>query len=603
MVRRIFLVIFIGLTLIVGTNSFAVTKSGSLCKKAGSTTVLAGKKYTCIKIGKKLVWNKGVLLKKNNTVIPDLVSPTPTPTPTPSSEAIKPIPTPTAPSNVFDPSQLPINLSQPEVISQNILSSNLIVKFKVDSKATGGYIEIKELNLDGRQTLTKKDFNNVVEITREIPDSYKEPGLKIFLYAYSETGRSSCCYSIDLQTNRGLTKKTQIYSGLDLFEYQAPIKITTKPTYALSEKSKFSNLTPCRLKDGDPILDNMTIGFPLPPGRTDQTKPVEVVVLGADFPDVSSITKPADDYRKAISTMKHFWESQASNGLVIDVKVSQSYKRMSKSIYDYKLGSTLNGFNGENYWDFIQQVIDAYDSEFDFSGVSTIAVVVPLQVTREQLGTWVVQTQSIFKTKEGPIYNVMITGNGESKASTGAWVHEYGHALGLTDMRYVNSQNAEEQKPEGLGIYDVMGSGSAAAETLVWSRFLTAVLLPSQIHCVTSGEASTHWLIPISQQLPDLKGVVIPLNEYKAIVVESRRNYGYDRIGSDAEGALVYTMDTRIPYRRSPAFIVSPARSTDLEWYTDSALKLGESVTTNGWKITVVETGDFGDVVKVEKVG
>ncbi|MGI9198323.1 MAG: hypothetical protein ACR2I9_01220 [Candidatus Nanopelagicaceae bacterium] len=98
-----------------------------------------------------------------------------------------------------------------------------------------------------------------------------------------------------------------------------------------------------------------------------------------------------------------------------------------------------------------------------------------------------------------------------------------------------------------------------------------------------------------------MKGVVIPLDEYRAIVVESRRNYGYDTIGTDAEGALVYTIDTRKPYLSSPAFIVSPSRSTDLEWYTDSALKLGESVTSNGWKITVVETGDFGDVVRVEK--
>ena len=33
----------------------------------------------------------------------------------------------------------------------------------------------------------------------------------------------------------------------------------------------------------------------------------------------------------------------------------------------------------------------------------------------------------------------------------------------------------------------------------------------------------------------------------------------------------------------------------------DSLIKIGESVTTNGWKISVVESGDFGDVIKVEK--
>jgi hypothetical protein len=49
--------------------------------------------------------------------------------------------------------------------------------------------------------------------------------------------------------------------------------------------------------------------------------------------------------------------------------------------------------------------------------------------------------------------------------------------------------------------------------------------------------------------------------------------------------------------------IIAPLRSLDREWYTDSALKAGEAVISNGWKITVVESGDFGDVVKVEKVG
>jgi D-mannonate dehydratase len=43
--------------------------------------------------------------------------------------------------------------------------------------------------------------------------------------------------------------------------------------------------------------------------------------------------------------------------------------------------------------------------------------------------------------------------------------------------------------------------------------------------------------------------------------------------------------------------------STDTVWRTDSALKLNDSVTTQGWKISVVESGNWGDVVKVEKVG
>ena len=38
----------------------AAAKAGGTCSKAGITSVAASKTYTCIKSGKKLVWNKGV---------------------------------------------------------------------------------------------------------------------------------------------------------------------------------------------------------------------------------------------------------------------------------------------------------------------------------------------------------------------------------------------------------------------------------------------------------------------------------------------------------------------------------------------------------------
>lgn len=53
-------------------------KAGMVCAKAGLTKFSQGKKYTCIKSGKKLVWNKGVTQSKSRP------TPTPAPTPTPT---------------------------------------------------------------------------------------------------------------------------------------------------------------------------------------------------------------------------------------------------------------------------------------------------------------------------------------------------------------------------------------------------------------------------------------------------------------------------------------------------------------------------------------
>ena len=75
---------------LVPLNAVAAVKAGDTCKKVGSTATANGKKYTCIKSGKKLVWNKGVtvaLPKPKPTPTPTS-TPTPTPTQTPT-----PIPT------------------------------------------------------------------------------------------------------------------------------------------------------------------------------------------------------------------------------------------------------------------------------------------------------------------------------------------------------------------------------------------------------------------------------------------------------------------------------------------------------------------------------
>ena len=42
----------------------AAAKAGAKCNKAGFTSIAAGKTFTCIKSGQKLIWNKGIVNKK-----------------------------------------------------------------------------------------------------------------------------------------------------------------------------------------------------------------------------------------------------------------------------------------------------------------------------------------------------------------------------------------------------------------------------------------------------------------------------------------------------------------------------------------------------------
>jgi len=69
---------------------------GSTCKVLSQKVVYQNKTYSCIKSGKKLVWNKGVAV----------VKPTPTPTPT-SSPTPTPSPTPTTKNIAYNPPSVP----------------------------------------------------------------------------------------------------------------------------------------------------------------------------------------------------------------------------------------------------------------------------------------------------------------------------------------------------------------------------------------------------------------------------------------------------------------------------------------------------------------
>lgn len=72
--KRILAFVVAGVLLgtLVSSPAIAVVKPGASCNKAGAVSTVAGKKYTCVKSGKKLVWNKGVVV----------VKPTPIPAPT-----------------------------------------------------------------------------------------------------------------------------------------------------------------------------------------------------------------------------------------------------------------------------------------------------------------------------------------------------------------------------------------------------------------------------------------------------------------------------------------------------------------------------------------
>ena len=62
---RVLLISLLLLAPLAPSISATPPKAGAICGRAGITKNYNGKKFTCIKSGKKLVWNKGVQISAN----------------------------------------------------------------------------------------------------------------------------------------------------------------------------------------------------------------------------------------------------------------------------------------------------------------------------------------------------------------------------------------------------------------------------------------------------------------------------------------------------------------------------------------------------------
>ena len=126
------------LSLVLATPAFSAVKAGTACKKVGSTSTAGGKKYTCVKSGKKLVWDKGVLVTK------------------PAAEAVAtPSPAP-SPTQTEAPAQIPVGLWQETQFK-------ILAQFKQLKPA-----RIQELNFVYSPNVDKV-------IAKQLQDSYQEP--------------------------------------------------------------------------------------------------------------------------------------------------------------------------------------------------------------------------------------------------------------------------------------------------------------------------------------------------------------------------------------------------------------------------------------------
>jgi M6 family metalloprotease-like protein len=544
--KKILLSLTLVFTLIAPLSAQAAVKAGASCKKAGQITTIAGKKFTCIKSGKKLIWNKGVAV----------TSPAPESTPIPAQGI------------ALDPSKARQGQSCPK-----------------NSYDVIGYNNASKL---------------VVLMCNKLDDRY-----------VPRQGAD------EIDQTTGKFKKGPMQKTVSLIEWNEPVVISTRPKTEITNSSSLADVSACKIPDAGAvgampsyIQQHFIAGFGLYAERAPLTRDPVIQFVTIDFPDLQGKRTPAEDLKEVTDFLGKYWSSQVTNPIKLDFRIPNSYIRMPLNVVDYAMNIDFfsQQWRPDTAFNYVRAAVKVADPVIDFSKADVMVIAVPAEVTRSQIAAFIAESSEArfpdqgFQTSEKKIMNtlVMAGASGSKDYELLNWAHELGHNFGLTDIR--NTQNKGMQDSSDLGIYDLMNS-MLAPELLAWNRFIVGGLNDNQVRCVTSG-SSSHLIRPVAMPSKEEKLVVIPTGRFTAIAVESRRAIGFDApMGTASEGVIVYEIDTTVPYGLSTMKLVPRVGSTDKQWRRDSALKSGDSVSTQGWKISVVESGDFGDVVKVEKAG
>jgi hypothetical protein len=234
-----FLGIFIALALVIAPlNAFAAVKIGASCKKAGITATANGKKFTCVKSGKKLVWNKGVAIAKPKPV----ETPSPVPVPTPSATPT-PVPTPPpAPTPTPSP-RVPNQLFWKFKVENNALYRNVEANgswVTTDSRKSNefdpvrvkAWEEIKSVQLSNQRQKSvtyfvgpnvdpevETAYRFLIEESLLYFNSWISPEVPLYIHIYTEKDREFFKRSMDIYVN-GIQDYNRL--EVDLRNYDGP---------------------------------------------------------------------------------------------------------------------------------------------------------------------------------------------------------------------------------------------------------------------------------------------------------------------------------------------------------------------------------------------
>ena len=384
----------------------------------------------------------------------------------------------------------------------------------------------------------------------------------------------------------------------------------TRPTSKVDVASKFSDLSKCKIEIPN---DRKGLSFATDAWRENRKSPGpnSVIQLIPIYSEDSTkpINSPEVDYGKYLNYMKEWIDYSSDFGSNVELRIPKEYFKFEHKIGDYLLYHKQN-WDFEGHVRFNKDVVATVDASIDFKGVDIAIVVAPPGTDAR-----IMQQAGIgpLKTDEGYVVNAFSEFADLPSKPMGSlyiilshpfwWLHEAYHTgYGFDDHYGDNKRNINTEY--GLGWWTMMTP--FGGDLSIWEKWKIGFVRDSQFQCANPLETSTHWIAPSSVRTQESKAVVIPINSTKVVVVESIRSAGlHYKTPAENQGALVYEIDfTQTEHGLGMKLALPNNRKIESTQFflSDAPLRQGDYTTTNGLKISVVEAGTFGDVIKVEKI-
>lgn len=489
----------------IGASNAAI-KSGGSCKTAGLTSTSGSKTFTCIKSGKKLIWNNGVT-------------------------------------------------TQAKVVR------DIYATYSTD----GGYLD----NISGGPCAPDP----------LVPKEWEE--MHAFM-AMRCTGQMRIA-----KYNLG--------------------ELQPKESFQLAKT--FSDVSPCKIS-----FPNARSGL----SHSDQWRstrkhpgPNTIIQLIPIYADDTAKPKnsPAQDYGKFLRFMKDWIDYSSDFGSDVQIRIPNEYIKFPNKVEPYKLFHPVN-WDTPGHVKFNKDVIATVDPVIDFRGADIGIVVAPAGTDAAIMQQ---AALGMFQTNEGQVPvafsqfgEVPSNPNGSNYAGLTSpfwWIHEAYHVgYGLDD--HYGDTKWDINSEYGMGWWTMMTP--SGGDLSIWEKWLLGFVQDSQIQCVSNIKSSINWIAPSSVKTQQSKAVVIPISSTKAVVAESIRPAGlHYKVPQSFQGVLVYEIDlTNSEHGQGMKISLPTNRKVETSgnyFLSGAPLRLGDSTTSNGYTISVVESGTFGDVIKITK--